>query len=243
MRVVTPSSSYTFPEAPKPEILLACGALRPNSFRALSNDPAVTPREPKKVRRFHLSCIVYSLNSLFSCNRCDAIDFHKRVSRQRRDGHCRSRRTTMGEIGFKYLIHAIVEIDIRQIHGELQNAIDRASARFDQSLDAFHYSARMVFDVLGEGLTGVVRVRSLTSNVDQAVVDDERRDHLCSLGGLAFITKLLNAARRLCSSGLFVAGSCRAEDSSKTQSRKETSDACSEISSSEEFADHSISSF
>src|ERR1700730_14524913 len=242
MMVVTPSSSYTFPEAPKPEILLACGALRPNSFRALSNDPAVAPREPKKVRRFHVSCIVYSLNSLFSCNRCDAIDLHKRIPRQGRDGHCRSRRTAVGEIGFKYFIHAIVEIDIRQIHGELQNAIDRASARFDQSLDAFHDSARVVFDVLGESFAGVMRVRSLTSNVDQAIVDHERRDHLCSLGRLAFINKLLNAARRLRSSGLYTTGSRRAEDSSKTQSRKERSYECSEISSSEKFDHHPISS-
>src|SRR5271168_4757935 len=192
--VVTPSSSYTSPEAPKPEILAPCGTLQPNSFRALRSDPTVAPREPKNVRRFHLNCIGVLLDFLFASNRGDAIYFHERIPRQGRHGYRRSRGSAVRKIRFKYFVHAVVEVDVGEIDCELQNTVHGSAPRFHQQLHAVHHMLGVVFDVLGKRLASVVRMRPLAGNVDQAVVNDERRDHLRSLGGLAFVTEFLHAA-------------------------------------------------
>src|SRR5215472_4686624 len=146
-------------------------ARMPNSLRALSIMPASAPALPRKFRRFQKFLMVMGkrLSSL-ARDSGNTIDFHERVPGKLGNGYRGSRGAAIREIRFEDFVHAIVVVDLGQLNGELKNAVHRAAAGLDQSLDVVHHLFGVGFDVGGELPLGIMRMGPLASDVDCVVV-------------------------------------------------------------------------
>ena len=68
---------------------------------------------------------------------------------------------------------AVVVGDVREIDGELQNAVHRAAASIDQLFYVLHHFGDVAVDVILA--YRAIGVRALSGDVNQSVVSDERR--------------------------------------------------------------------
>src|ERR1700730_5329348 len=199
MTVVTPSSSYTFPDWPKPLMgepaAFAVGAAdnlrEPKSMAASELMPVI------KLRRVHFEVMFMDcLLRLLAHDGGDAVNFHQRLARQCGDSDRGAGRAAVREVSLEYLVHTVVLVNLAQEDSELKDAVHRSAARCHQGFYVFHHFLRVSFDVEWKFALGIVRMCALAGNVDGAVVDDERGDESRS-GGLALVVQLLNGARSL----------------------------------------------
>src|ERR1700676_73608 len=200
MTVVTPSSSYTFPDWPKPLMgepgtAFAAGAAdkwrEPTSMAASELMPVI------KLRRVHFEVMFMDcLLRLFARDSGDAVNFHQGLARQCGDSDRGAGRAAVREVSLEYLVHSVVVVNLGQEDGELKDAVHRSAARCHQGFYVFHHFWRVSFDVEWKFALGIVRMCALAGNVDGAVVDDERGDESRS-GGLALVVQLLNGDRSL----------------------------------------------
>src|SRR3954451_23856082 len=98
-----------------------CAALglAAQSFRGPASGAATAPRVPRKPRRLEFRFILIS-PSLFFRYCSNAINLDQRVSRKCRDCNCGARRTTVWKISFENIVHAIVVLDFREKHAQLE---------------------------------------------------------------------------------------------------------------------------
>src|ERR1700738_4967139 len=70
--------------------------------------------------------------------RSGAVDFYQRLAWKRGDGNAGAGRATVWEISFEDFVEAVVVVKFGKKNGELQNAVHRAAAGFDESFYVFH---------------------------------------------------------------------------------------------------------
>src|SRR5260221_1251906 len=132
-------------------------------------------------------------------DRSDAINFDERLAGKSGDGDGCTGGTDIWKIRFENGIHAVVIVELCEKYGELKNAVHRAAACFDGSLDAVHNHLGVHFD--GGSFSGIgfiaARVRALSGDVDEAVVNNQRRDETLSIGRLPVAVEFLHAPWRL----------------------------------------------
>ncbi len=95
-----------------------------------SSNPQSRPNVPRKLRRFHaipnrMICSSYLayrglIYDLIANDRGNAIDFQHGITRKRGYSHSRARRPAVGKIGFEYLVHWLVVVEVREIDRKLQ---------------------------------------------------------------------------------------------------------------------------
>src|SRR2546430_7123272 len=96
-----------------------------NNFRGASTEAAITPRLPRKLRRFHfepsrmMDAPLRTLRFLLADNCRDAVDFNHRFTWQCGHCHSSSRGTAVREIRLEYLIHGFVVREVGKINGQL----------------------------------------------------------------------------------------------------------------------------
>src|SRR5882757_4410472 len=143
-------------------------------------------------------------------DRSDAVNFDERLAGKSFDGDGCTRGTTVWKIGFENGIHAVVIVELCEKYGELKNAVHGAAACFDGSFDAVHNHLGVHFDGGSFSRVGFIaaRMRALSGDVDEAVVNNQRRDETLSVGRLSVPVQFLHAPWRLLS------GSRRSSDGS-----------------------------
>src|SRR5689334_19054128 len=122
MTVGTPSSSYGFPDCPKPASFGDdSAAFAPHILRGKASDAASDATIPKNPRRLELSFILRS--SLFFGQCCDTIDFHQRVSRKGCNRNRGAGRAAMREIRFENFVHSVIVVNLGEENAELNNVV------------------------------------------------------------------------------------------------------------------------
>ena len=100
----------------------------------------------------------------------------------------------MRKIGFENFVHGVIVLNLCQENSELQDAVHGTAAYFDESLDVLQNSRRVRLDVGWKFFLRVARVRSLSGDIDNSVVYDERRDKSGAIGRLSVVAQLANTA-------------------------------------------------
>src|SRR5262249_20301844 len=162
-----------------------------NILPGFSNAAEIALRMPRKDLRFDIGANGISLRSLLY-NRGDAVDFYKRFAREARNCDCRARRTSVWEICFEDGIHSLVVIELGEIDGQLKDAVHRSTTGFDKGFHAIHDHFCVHFD--RRRLSGIrfvaSRMRTLSSDVDQPVVENQGSDKSLGIGWLAIAVQL-----------------------------------------------------
>src|SRR6266513_3080219 len=161
MTVVTPNSSYTFPVAPKPETEAAlppAAGGRANALRPLKIVPTSAPRVLRNVLRFQRSLNAIGLRPLLYVAHygSDAVNFHQRLAGQSSDSNGSASGPSVRKVSLEHRVHAVVIVQLCQKHGELQNAVHGAAARFHGGLHAFHHHVGVHLDGRSFGSVGFV---------------------------------------------------------------------------------------
>ncbi len=108
------------------------------------------------------------------------------IPRKCGDSDCSTRRSAVWKICFEDFVHPVVVVDGRQVDRELQNAVHAAATCFDQCFNVVHYLFRVCLNVHWEFPFRVMRVRTLTGDINHTVVDNQRSDETRA-GGFSFI--------------------------------------------------------
>src|SRR5882724_2462094 len=134
-------------------------------------------------------------------DRSDAINFDERLAGKSGDGDGCTRRAAVREIRFENGIHAVVIVELCEKDGELKDTVHRAAACFDGSFDAVHDHLGVHFDGGSFSCVGFIaaRVRALSGDVDEAVVNNQRRNETLSVGRLSVAVQFLYSPWRLLS--------------------------------------------
>src|ERR1035437_6865005 len=106
---------------------------------------AAVPRNP---RRFHFEMIRISvlLGVSLASDGGNAIDFHQRISRQRRDRDRGAGRSAMRKVCREYLVHSVPVFNLHQKYIRLKNAVHRSAADFYKLLHFLHDHAGVRFN-------------------------------------------------------------------------------------------------
>src|SRR6266704_139853 len=192
-----------FPVAPKPvtgATLLPPAGGKANALRPLKIVPASAPSVPRKVLRFQLSLNAIDLRLLLYVvhHGSDAVDFHERLARQSSNSHGGASGTAIRKVRLEHRVHAVVVVQLREIHCELKNAVHSTAACFDDSLYAVHHHLSVHFD--RRCFAGVrfvaARMCALSGDVNQTIVNDKRRDETLA-GRFSIAVEFLDGAGAL----------------------------------------------
>src|SRR5881394_2797983 len=134
-------------------------------------------------------------------DRSDAVNFDERLAGKSGDGDGCTRGAAVWKIRFENGVHAVVIVELCKKYGELKDAVHRAAARLDGSFDAVHNHLGVHFDGGSFSRVGFIaaRVCALSGDVDEAVVNNQRRDETLSVRGLSVAVQFLHAPWRLLS--------------------------------------------
>ena len=126
-------------------------------------------------------------------------DLDERLAGKPGDGDGCTCGTAVWKIRFENGIHAVVIVELCEKYGELKDAVHGAAACFDGSFDAVHDHLGVHFNGGSFSRVGFIaaRVCALSGDVDEAVVNNQRRDETLSVGRLSVAVQFLHAPCRL----------------------------------------------
>src|SRR5207247_4200806 len=78
----------------------------------------------------------------FLYDRSNAVDFHERLAWQTSNGNSGASRTAIRKVCLEDGVHSVVIVQLRQVHGELKNAVHSAAACFNGGFYAIHHHFR-----------------------------------------------------------------------------------------------------
>src|SRR6266705_4304817 len=135
----------------------------------------------------------------FLDDRSDAVNFDERLAGQSGDSDGCTCGTAVWKIRFENGIHAVVIVELCKKYGELKDAVHGAAACFDGSFDAVHDHLGVHFDRGSLSSIGFIaaRVCALSGDVNETVVNNQRRDETLSVGRLSVAVQFLHAPWRL----------------------------------------------
>src|SRR6185437_8315491 len=157
---------------------------RPTGDSATSIFPAGS--DGRKV--IHVDCV-----PLFANHGCYAVDFHQRLTRERRHRYRSSCRTSIGKIGLVDLVHSRIAVNAGQENVQLKNAFHGPAAGFHQGFHIVENLGCVHLDVCGDISFRLARMSPLPGYIDDSVVNNQRGEQRRAVRRLAIIVKLAKA--------------------------------------------------